>query len=75
MSKDDVRVRLPELFGIEGRAVQVDTVYEVGCRGRSIILTAKTAIGKSAIFEAILLLDPYNPDIALVVMPLKHIQQ
>ena len=75
MTKDDVRIRLRELFGIEGRSVQVDTVFEVGCRGRSMILTAKTAIGKSAIFEAIPLLDPNNPSIALVVMPLKHIQQ
>lgn len=75
MTKDDVPIRLRELFGIEGRPVQVDTVHEVSCRGRSMILTAKTAIGKSAIFEVIPLLDPSNPGIALVVMPLKHIQQ
>ena len=69
MTKDDLRVRLQELFQIIGRPVLVDTIFEVGCRGRSIILTAKTVIGKSAIFEAIPLLDPSNPSIALVVIP------
>ncbi len=48
-------------------------MYKVGCRGRSMILAAKTRVGKSAIFEAIPLLDLSDPRIALVIMPLRHI--
>ena len=74
MNENHVRWRIRELFGHEGRAIQIETVWMVGCRMRSMILIAKTGIGKSLIFEAIPLLDPSQPGIALVVMPLKKIQ-
>ena len=75
MSKNDIRLRIKELFGVEGKSIQVDTIWRVACRQESMILVAKTGIGKSLIFEAIPLLDPADPGIALIVMPLKHIQQ
>ena len=74
MDRDDVRFRIKELFGFDGKSIQVDTIWHVGCRQESMILVAKTGVGKSLIFQAIPLLDPYRPGIALVVVPLKHIQ-
>ena len=75
MTRQDVELRIKELWGYPGKSVQVDTILEVGCRQRSIIFVAKTGIGKSLIFEIILLLDLNHPGIALIIMPLKHIQQ
>ena len=74
MARRDVQYRVNELFGYEGRDIQIDTIWDVGCRSRSQILVAKTGIGKSLIFEAVPLLDPSRPGIALIVMPTKHIQ-
>lgn len=75
MARQDVALRIKELWGYPGKPVQVDTILEIGCRQASAILVAKTGIGKSLIFETIPLLDPKHPGIALIVMPLKHIQQ
>lgn len=75
MSPDDVAFRIEELFGYKPRLVQIETVHAVACQHQSLILVAKTGIGKSLIFEAIPLLDPLRPGVALAVMPLKHIQQ
>lgn len=74
MSKVHVGQRIQELFGYTARQIQIDTVWTVGCQMISMILIAKTGIGKSLIFEAIPLLDPSRPGIVLVVMPLKKIQ-
>ena len=74
MSKADVGLRVQELWGYTAKSIQVDTIWEVGCQQKSRILVAKTGVGKSLMFETIPLLDPDRPGIALVVMPLKHIQ-
>ena len=75
MARQDVELRIKELWGYPRKSVQVDTILEVGCSQRSVIFVAKTGIGKSLIFETIPLLNPHHPGIALIVMPLKHIQQ
>lgn len=68
-----MRIRLRELFKIKERSVQINIVYEMSYRKRFMILIAKTVINKSAIFEAISLLNSFNSKIILIIMSLKHI--
>lgn len=58
MTRDQVRCRIKELYSFNGKEMQIDTIWRVGCEQESMILVAKTGFGKGLLFETIPLLDP-----------------
>jgi superfamily II DNA helicase RecQ len=74
-NKAHIRARLQELFGYEGKSVQVDVIHHLIYEKQDIILVAKTGFGKSLIFQAAPLIYRNTQRICLVIMPLKAIEE
>ena len=65
--------QVSELFGFKAQKEQIDCL-EVLQAKKDLILLAKTGFGKSVIFQAMPLLDPENPRVCIVIMPLIALQ-
>ena len=70
---DDIVSTILSRYGFEPKVEQVDALEELLIEKRDVILIARTGFGKSIIFQAAPLMHD-TPRIALIIMPLKALQ-